>query len=347
MMNLNLIEPDRLTLLRKKIGQGYRYVDLKKGRPLTCPKKIQWIKSLAIPPSWKDVKISPTPKGHLQAIGKDLGGKTQYLYHPKWNEFRAAEKNKRLLEFAKTLPALRRKIAKDLKIKELTKEKVIAAALRVIDRTAIRVGNDASANRPSAKDRAFGLSTLRAHHVSVKGSKVQLRYRGKSGVKRVVDLESVTIGKICQELLKLKGKELFSYVSDQGKIEDLKARDLNQYIATATTGKFTAKDFRTWRATVMALECLYEMGPIEEKLSDRKYAQRRNQALKCAAEKLGNTLGMCKSHYVNPYLFEADRSGDLRTCLERNVKSRKDLEFRKTELSGIERAALCIYELSL
>lgn len=346
MGELALTSVTSLTLARKKRGQAFQYLNEKSGRTLKA-QEIKRIKALAIPPSWTEVKISPKASTHLQAIGKDLKGHTQYLYHPHWNEQRTFKKNKRLYEFGKTLPALRKRIAKDLKRDDLGKERVIAAALRLMDRTAIRVGNDASAERSNAKERAYGLSTLKAKHIKIKGSHIQLNFVGKSGIRRVIDLESTTIASICKDLLNLKGKDLFSYEDENGEIQDLKARDINLYIAEATGGKFTAKDFRTWRATLIATECLYGLGPLTEELSDRQYAKRRNQALTCASEKLGNTLGMCKSHYVNPYLFDADRSGELAKCLKACVSSSRDLVYKPNELSGLEQAALCIYKKSI
>ncbi len=343
---LHYVKPEALTWIRKPHGKSYRFINSRTGRKIG-KNFVSRFKSLAIPPSWKEVKLCPQPNGHLQAVGLDLKGKTQYLYHPSWAETRVYFKNLKIAAFGQHLPALRQKIAKDLKLNNLSKAYVTAVALRLMDISAIRIGNEESARRKAKKDQTYGLTTLKAEHVKVKGPEIRLVFKGKSGVDRDITVVDPVVAETCKNLVKLDGEELFAYQDEFGQVFDLKAHDLNDYILEATGEPFTAKDFRTWRATVIAAECLNRLGPLKEQLSERRYASRRNEALRCASAHLGNTMSMCKSHYVNSQLFLADQNGQLARYLKACVKTPRDLKHNSKDLSGIEKAVLKVYQASL
>jgi DNA topoisomerase I len=281
----------------------FRYVDAK-GRPITDEQRLERIRALAIPPAWTDVWISPWPNGHLQATGRDARGRKQYRYHADWAERRGAEKYERMLGFARVLPRLRRRVDRDLRRRGLPRDKVLAAVVRLLELTLIRVGNDEYARL----NRSFGLTTLRDRHADVRGASVRFRFRAKSGAIHESGLRDRRLATIVRQCQELPGQDLFQYVDDRGDVRDVASDDVNEYIREATGGDYSAKDVRTWAGTVLAFRALRALEP-----ADHEPAARRNlvEAIRAAAQALGNTPAVARGSYVHPAVPEAYLEGAL------------------------------------
>ncbi|HET9943725.1 MAG TPA: DNA topoisomerase IB, partial [Terriglobia bacterium] len=283
----------------RRIGtkKVFRYLDTK-GHVIRNATTLARIQRLAIPPAWTDVWICPTAEGHLQASGRDARGRKQYRYHPQWRETRDETKYHRMVAFGRALPKLRRRVARDLKEKQLTRNKVLATIVRLLETTFIRVGN----KEYTKQNDSYGLTTLRNRHVSVRGSQVQFYFRGKSGVKHTIDIENARLAKIVRQLRDLPGYELFQYYDDSGALHAVGSSDVNQYVREATGEDFTAKDFRTWAGTILAAEALER----SSEFSSAKQAQKNvKAAIADVADRLGNTVGVCRKSYVHPLVLDA------------------------------------------
>ncbi|HKB12470.1 MAG TPA: hypothetical protein VKD69_17535, partial [Vicinamibacterales bacterium] len=218
------------------------------GRTIGDAAELQRIKSLVIPPAWKDVWICPDPRGHLQATGRDARGRKQYRYHPRWREVRDEVKYGRLIAFAQALPKIRRRTDHDLRRVALSRENVLAAVVQLLEKTLIRVGNE-----EYAKDNgSFGLTTFRDQHAKVNGTRVRFEFKGKSGIAHAVDLHDRRLAKIVKACRDLPGYELFQYVDADGTRQTIDSADVNTYLREISGEDFTAKDFRTWAGTVLA-----------------------------------------------------------------------------------------------
>lgn len=282
------------------------------GREIRDERTLRRIQSLVIPPAWTDVWICPTANGHIQATGRDQRGRKQYIYHPRWREHRDRVKYDRLVSFAQSLGALQRRVARDLRRPALDRRKVLATVVRLLQATLIRVGN-----REYAKaNRSFGLTTLRDQHVQVNGSRVQFRFRGKSGVLHAIDLSDRRLAPIIKACQDLPGQELFQYEGDDGKRHTVKSDDVNDYLREATGEDFTAKDFRTWAGTVLAASALREFASFDSQAQAKKQIV---AAVERVARSLGNTKTVCRQCYVHPAIFEAYLDGSLREVLRREV----------------------------
>ncbi|MBV8433076.1 MAG: DNA topoisomerase IB [Candidatus Eremiobacteraeota bacterium] len=282
---------------RVRRGKRFSYVD-PAGRPLSDPKTLARIRSLAVPPAYEDVWICPNPDGHIQATGRDTRNRKQYRYHPRWRELRDETKYARLREFAAALPAIRRRVAADLRRKGLTREKVLAAVVALLEMTAIRVGNDEYARA----NKSFGLTTLRNHHARVRGSKLTFRFRGKSGIAHELNVLDHRLAKVVRECQDLPDQRLFEYVDPDGTPHAIDSQDVNDYIREISGGDFTAKDFRTWLGTVRCAVALAACAAAET-VSDRK----RNvvEAIREVSRHLGNTPAVCRKAYVHPEITAA------------------------------------------
>jgi DNA topoisomerase-1 len=281
------------------------------------------IRSLAIPPAWEDVWVCPDPRGHLQATGRDARGRKQYRYHPRWRDVRDANKFDRLVAFGLTLPKIRKRTGKDLARPGLPREKVLAAVIRLLEATLIRVGNDEYAR----ENRSFGLTTLKDRHAEVNGSQVEFRFRGKGGAEHrtgVNDRRLAAIVKRCQEL---PGQELFQYVGENGRIQNVDSNDVNDYLRVITGEDITAKDFRTWAGTVAAAWALEE---FEEFDSEAQAKRNIVRAIEQVAKRLGNTPAVCRAAYVHPGILDAYTEGTMLEAL------RKRASALSSELSGLE-----------
>lgn len=279
--------------LRERDGFRYRRPD---GRALRDAKELQRIRSLAIPPAYEEVWICPLPQGHLQATGRDARGRKQYRYHPGWREARDADKFLRMSEFGAALPRIRAKVKRDLAAPVGSRASVLAALVRLLDTTLVRVGNDEYARTNGS----FGLTTLRNRHAAVKGSTLHLRFRGKSGVWHEVALDDPRVARIVRACQAMPGQELFQYEDEAGRSHGLGSADVNDYLRELGGDDFTAKDFRTWHASVLALQLLCgltETGPVSKRAA--------NEVLREVAGRLGNTLAVCRRSYVHPGLVGA------------------------------------------
>ncbi len=260
------------------------------------------INALVIPPAWSNVWICPDPKGHILVTARDARGRKQYRYHPSYREARDRSKFRRMLEFSETLPEIRERIESDLRARDLTRRQILATVVRLLDKTLIRVGNDAYAR----ENRSFGLTTLRDRHVEVKGANLRFSFRGKSGVNHTVDITDRRLARIIQQCQDLPGQELFKYLDASGKRQTISSDDVNAYLREITGRDITAKDFRTWAGTMLAARELCTMGPAK---SRREAERNMVQAIDAVAKRLGNTRAVCRKYYVHPGLVLAYLQG--------------------------------------
>ncbi|HXH31351.1 MAG TPA: hypothetical protein VNJ01_11105 [Bacteriovoracaceae bacterium] len=289
---------------RRKNGKGFAFVDDDRG--LVRNKKIlERIGLLVIPPAWKDVWICRQVNGHLQVTGRDAKGRKQYRYHAEWTLLRNGTKFERMAALSKKLPGLRKKIAADLKLTGMPKEKVLAAVIKVMLITQSRVGNSSYA----LENESYGLTTILNKHAKIKGAQVRLAFRGKSGVDHDILFEDPQLSKILRRCLELPGEELFAYQDESGVIVDITSTMVNDYLKSSTGEDFTAKDLRTWGGTCKAVEILVKDEPLD--LKEKHWVKRHLSVIKETAGHLHNTVAVCRKYYIHPLVFEADRKGKL------------------------------------
>jgi DNA topoisomerase-1 len=290
-------------ITRRRRGRGWSY-HRPDGSVIEDEAERARIASIAVPPAWTDVWISPIADGHIQATGRDAKGRKQYRYHARWREVRDSTKYHRLSDFGAALPDLRERLDEDLGRRGLPLNKVLAAVVTLLDSTLIRIGNEEYAEQ----NESYGLTTLQDDHADIQGSKVVFDFRGKSGIERKVphsDRRLARIVKACQDL---PGEDLFQYLDDAGEVCDVTSTHVNEYLRAMTDATFTAKDFRTWGGTVTAAETLVDLGPPTSKT-----AAKRNflAAVDRAAEDLGNTRSVARASYVHPRINDAYLDGSL------------------------------------
>lgn len=301
---------------RKSWRRGFRYLDAN-GSVVRDADTLGRIKSLVIPPAWTEVWISSNPKGHLQVTGRDVRGRKQSRYHPRWREVRDETKYERMLLFGAALPKIRERVEKDLGLPGLPRAKVLATIVRLMEVTLIRVGNEEYAK----ENKSYGLTTMRNRHVDVDGSTVTFRFQGKSGVKHTIDLSDRRLARIVQRCQDIPGYELFQFVEKDGTTHSVDSADVNEYLREITEEHFTAKDFRTWAGTVLACEMLREF----EKFASQTEAKRNVvQAIKQVAAKLGNTPSVCRKCYVHPAVLDHYMSGAMLEGVKRKVVEASD-----------------------
>jgi DNA topoisomerase-1 len=292
---------------RRRSGRGFSYRDAD-GTTVRDRELLARIRRLAIPPAWTDVWICPWPNGHIQASGRDARGRKQYRYHADWHERRGADKFDRMLGFAKVLPGIRKRCDEDLARPGLAREKVLAAVVRLLELTLIRVGNGEYARL----NRSFGLTTLRDRHARIEGSGVRFRFRGKSGKTHEVGLRDRRLAGVVRRCQELPGQELFQFVDGDGEVRDVVSDDVNEYIRAASGGDYTAKDFRTWAGTVLAYRALRALQPgVGERAAKRNVVE----AIRQTADQLGNTPAVARGSYVHPAVLEAYLEGSIRGAL--------------------------------
>ncbi|HYI18466.1 MAG TPA: DNA topoisomerase IB [Solirubrobacteraceae bacterium] len=295
-------------------GRGFSYVDVD-GTRVDEPEALERIAELGIPPAWKDVWICPDPRGHLQATGTDAAGRKQYRYHDAWRKRRDSEKFEDMVRFAKALPRLRRRVEQDLgDCARLDRACVLACAVRLLERGFFRIGSEEYA----LENESFGLATMRKEHVTVGDDGTMIfDYPAKSGQRRHQGVMDERVRTIVQALKRRRGGggELLAYKTGR-RWADVKSADINAYLKEATGGDFSAKDFRTWNATVLAATALAVSGEAHESKTARKRAEVR--AIKEVAGYLGNTPAVCRASYIDPRVFDAYHSGlTIRPALER------------------------------
>jgi DNA topoisomerase I len=288
---------------RRRAGKGFVFVG-PSGRRIRDPNVIHRIRALVIPPAWNDVWICPSALGHLQAVGRDARGRKQYRYHTLYRQYRDQTKFEHMIAFGQALPRIRRQTGRDLRLPGLPRQKVLAAVVRLLDRTSIRVGNAEYAR----ENHSFGLTTLRSRHVRITRSKLRFHFKGKSGQEHDIQLEDPRLARILKACNDLPGHELFMYLDDQGKPAKISSEDVNDYIRNITRQDFTAKDFRTWAGTSLALLELQSLGPASSVSAGRRNLA---TAIKAVAQRLGNRPAACRKYYVHPSVLESYAQGSL------------------------------------
>ncbi|HEY2385365.1 MAG TPA: DNA topoisomerase IB [Candidatus Binatia bacterium] len=294
---------------RRRAGRGFAYVDAG-GSTIRDAAEIRRIHALAIPPAWTDVWICPLANGHIQATGRDARGRKQYRYHPRWRATRDETKYGRMIAFGEALPRVRARLEHDLALPGLPREKVLATVVALMERTAIRVGNEEYAK---AND-SFGLTTLRNRHVAVAGDHLRFAFRGKSGKRHTIDVADRRLARIVRRCKDIPGWELFQYLDESGTRFPIGSADVNDYLREISGADFTAKDFRTWAGTVLAAEALQDLGAAPTASAARRNLTR---GIAQVAEQLGNTVTVCRKCYVHPAVIDGYLAGTLLDALER------------------------------
>jgi DNA topoisomerase-1 len=315
---------------RQRKGKSFAFVD-QHGKRVTKPRTLDRIRALAIPPAWQDVWISPHANGHLQATGRDDRGRKQYRYHDRWTEARDADKYDKLVAFAKVLPRIRRRVARDLRHRGLPREKVLAAIVRLLETSLVRVGNEEYARTNGS----FGLTTMKNRHLKVRGKTLRFQFRGKSSVEHDLELESPLIAKIARQCQDLPGQELFQYVDEGDQVVDVNSTDVNDYLREISGLDVTAKDFRTWAGTTLAAQALQEFQDFD---SDAAANRNVTQAIERVATRLGNTKTVCRKCYVHPAVIDAYLDRSLLKLLK--GRTEQELKTGLTKLSPEEAAVL-------
>lgn len=299
-------EGDGIRRLRK--GKSFRYVG-PNGKSITTKEDLDRIRALVIPPAWEDVWICPLKNGHVQAVGRDAKGRKQYRYHAQYRQVRDQTKFSKMLVFGAALPKIREQVEKDLSLPGLPKDKVLAAVVKLLDTTSMRIGND----EYKKQNDSFGLTTLQDQHVTFSGAKMRFKFRGKSGQQQDISLSDARLARIVKKCQDLPGYELFQYVDEGGNVCDITSSDVNEYIRQIAGEDFTAKDFRTWGGTGYAALVLEEKGTASTQTDARKNVV---DAIKSVSAKLGNRPATCKKYYVHPAVLEAYEDGTLFNILE-------------------------------
>ncbi|MGE0399767.1 MAG: DNA topoisomerase IB [Kofleriaceae bacterium] len=316
----------------KRLGRPkrFRYVDAK-GKAVRDRETLSRIRALAIPPAWTNVWICPDADGHIQATGRDAKGRKQYRYHPKWRSVRDEAKYTRLVEFCRVLPSVRAAVEKDLACPCLCKRKVVATVVALMERAQLRVGNDEYARTNGS----YGATTLQDRHARFRGNTLELAYKGKSGIARHVRLTDRRLARIVRACRDLPGQRLFQYI-DGDDIRGITSTDVNDYLRETSGGPFTAKDYRTWAATLGAAMMLCS---LEHPGNARECKRCVSEVIEAVAAKLGHTTTVCRKSYIHPRVIEDFTSGALARRIGRQLKRRLHSEVA-IEAKAIEVDAL-------
>ncbi|GAC1640499.1 MAG: DNA topoisomerase IB [Herpetosiphon sp.] len=321
---------------RLRNGDDWTFIGVN-GKPITDEKVIKRIKAIGIPPAYTDVWICPKANGHIQATGRDQRGRKQYRYHPRWREVRDETKYNRMLAFIAALPDIRKQVNRDLTLRGLPRNKVLATIVRLLETTFIRIGNAEYAR----ENKSFGLTTLRDRHVDINGSKIRFTFRGKHGKEHEIDVQDRRLAAIVKRCQEIPGYELFQYFDEEGNRQTVDSSDVNAYLRHISGQDFTAKDFRTWGGTVLAAKVLHEFEPFDDDKAAKKNIVR---AIEHVASRLGNTPSICRKCYVHPSVVSAYMDGTLRRALEQRID--QELEGDHT-LKPLERSVLLLLQSQL
>jgi DNA topoisomerase I len=297
---------------RRKSGRGFTY--LHQGKAIKDAAALKRIMSIAIPPAWTDVWISPKPNGHIQATGRDAKGRKQYRYHAEFREVREGVKFEHLMEFARLLPKIRAKVSEHMSLPGLPREKVLATTVHLLETTLIRVGNEDYAKN----NNSFGLTTLRHSHAKINGSELRFQFKGKSGKTWRIKVNDRRVAKIVKACQDLPGQELLQYVDEEGVTQDVKSTDVNDYLKEITGHEVTAKDFRTWAGTVLAALALREFQDFDGNAKAKKNVR---AAIERVSSRLGNTPTICRKCYVHPEILNSYLSGSFLLEVKDEVES--------------------------
>lgn len=303
MRSFKRIDPTNAGYSRVPRGRGFTILS-PLGKKVMDDRVLRRVKSLVIPPAWTSVWIAPTPDAHIQVVGLDAEGRRQYLYHPLYRAAREQEKFQRLISFAALLPRIRKKVADDMGLRGLPRQKVVATVVHLLDRTFIRIGNRAYAQQ----NKSFGLSTLRSRHVEIGGSSIRFAFRGKSGREWRVQIDDRRVAKVVRACQDLPGQHLFQYRDADEQRRSISSDDVNAYLKQICGDEVSAKDFRTWAGTVLSAVALSLAKPGE---TDRQLRKQVTSAVRAVAYRLGNTPAVCRSAYIHPAILAAHEDGVL------------------------------------
>ena len=294
--------------------------------------ELRRIVSLAVPPAYRDVWICTHPRGHIQATGRDARGRKQYRYHPRWREVRDLAKFDRMIDFGSALPKLRQRLRRDLARRGLPREKVLAVIVSMLDSTRARIGNP-----EYARQNSFGLSTLRNRHVQfIRDGRALLRFRGKGGVRHEIVVDDKRLAGLVRRCQELPGQLLFQYIDDDGRRRPVGSGEVNDYLREAMSGEFSAKDFRTWGATMRTV-LLLSRTPLPRRPSERACKSKITRVVRRVAEELHNTPAVCRKSYINPAVFEAWRSGQLQRQFSKNSSGTSSSQIERKIRSFLRR----------
>jgi DNA topoisomerase-1 len=321
------VEPDELELRRVRRGRGFSY-HRPDGARVDDPIELERIRALAIPPAWTDVRVSDLPDSHLQAVGRDARGRTQYRYHPEWRAFRDRVKFDRLLVFGEALPDVRTRIDHDLSRSGVPRDKVVATVVALLQTTLIRVGNEKYAR----ENGAYGLTTFRNRHAKVSGDEMRFVFTGKSGLRHEVCSRDARVARVLRKCQEIPGQRLFQYVGDDGGIEPVYSNDVNDYLREAAGVEVTAKDFRTWVATVSAASAL---ASVDAPTSETEAKTLLNAVVREVASELGNTPAVCRASYIHPQVLSTFEAGELQDAWSASPR-------RRARLTAAERRTLTV-----
>lgn len=308
------VNADEPGIRRARSGGGFRYTG-PDGRAVRDAKTLARIKALAVPPAWKNVWICASPRGHIQATGLDAAGRKQYRYHAGWRTIRDQTKYERMIPFGEALPSIRKRVREDLALPDLPREKILATIVRLIDLTYIRVGSA----RYTKANGSFGLTTMRGRHAEVSGSTVRFEFKGKGGKLHEVDVRDPRIAKIVKQCQEIPGQHLFQYLNSDGERRPISSDDVNEYLGLISGADFTAKDFRTWAGSVLALR---ELCGVEVASSASESRRLVNSAIEHVASELRNTVAVCRACYVHPAVVEGYLDGSLAEVRLRRVRTK-------------------------
>lgn len=329
--DLRYVSDNTQGISRKQSNGNFKYFDTD-GKIIKSEIISGRIKELAIPPAWKNVWICPSPTGYLQAIGFDEKGRKQYIYHVDWTKISQENKFNKMVFFGEALPLIRKKIAKDMALSELERDRIIATVIWLLEHTLIRVGNDEYAET----NNSYGLTTLRNRHVKVRGKKIKFEFRGKSGIENTVSISHPKIAKIIKECIELPGYEIFQYLDEDGNHHPVDSADVNGYLQTLTGEDISAKDFRTWGGTVLCASTLQSFGPFKTTLEVKKNI---TKAIKKVSSHLRNTVAVCRNYYIHPIIFETYQNQILIPHFDHIYKN---YNREKTEITRDEFATLTL-----
>ena len=310
---------------RRRAGHGFAFIQ-PDGKPVRDEETLNRIRSLVIPPAWQSVWICPNANGHIQAVGYDARGRKQYRYHPAYRAMRDLVKFHRMREFGKAVQRIRRVVAHDLALPGLPKRKLLAAIVKLLETTYIRIGNEEYAEANGS----FGLTTLRNQHVEVLGEVLKFRFRGKSGQSHEIKLEDARLAKIVRKCKCMPGSAVFQYLDSDGKPVEVESGDVNEYLKEISKGDFTAKDFRTWGGTCLATSYLLEKATDE---GEKDVKAVLVDVVKEVASKLGNKPATCRKYYIHPMILEHYSAGRLKELAQEYRRGEASYQYEKLVLS--------------
>jgi DNA topoisomerase I len=319
---------------RRGTGPRFQYVG-PDGNRVRDRDTLDRIAALVVPPAWHDVWICPFPNGHIQVTARDAKGRKQYRYHADWRAVRDGAKYEHMLGFARALPLMRRRVAKDLALPGLPRPKILATVVKLLETTMMRVGNEDYART----NHTFGLASLRNRHVKVSGPHLRFSFRGKSGKQHFVELHDERIAKIVKRCIDIPGYELFQYLDESGARHRIDAADVNEYLRAISGADYTAKDFRTWAGTKLVVQALLDQKPALSR------AQRRSglvAAIRAVASILGNTPAICRKCYIHPAVLTSYLEGSMQVALGQRTSSKRT--YRLHDLSQQELAVVDLLE---